>query len=295
MTEEQVENKEPVILKAEDLSTVSIPMNAFMQVVYCNNCDQGTYRRNDAAKMIVGESVNDSGFPFKCTHCADEVYLPATAANISYENANIDASRSTLRDQFGHSGVIALIWARTYNHGIGHKDDLPWGRDYPTDLKWFQSVTKHNPNALMVVGRSTYENLPELPDRKFAVLTTSVSEKTACGRDGDFYYPDIPTLINDQADTDLIVIGGGSAYQQWFPMADVVYETIIYGNYPSDTHGPILNADKFTNLDTYKVDDCDGTGKPVVFNIWLSNRAKGSLEEHIIRERWNFKVSDMIK
>lgn len=265
-----------------------------MQVIKCNNCEDGSYRRNDKAKILMGESVNESHFPYKCTHCEHEAYLPATMGGIAYENANLDVDRSALRDHFGHSGVIALIWARTYNHGIGHKDDLPWGRDYPTDLKWFKGVTKHNPDALLVVGRNTYEHLPDLPDRNFAVLTTTVSEKTACSRNGDFYYPDIPTLLADQADTDLIVVGGGYAYQQWFPMADVIYETIIYGNYPSDTHAPMLNASKFTSLDSHKVDDCDGTGKPVVFNIWLSDRAQGSLEEHIIRERWNFKVSDII-
>ncbi len=291
MTEEK---NEPVILKEDQLSTFTVPMNAFLTVVQCQNCDGGTYRRDNTRKMLVGDSAADSHYPYKCNSCGHEAYIPTEIGQLSYENANVDASRSALRDIYGHSGVIAVIWARTHNNGIGHKDDLPWGRDFPTDLKWFQGVTKHNPKALLVVGRNTYEHLPELQDRNFAVLTTNVSGKTPCTREGDFYYPDIPTLLDDQADTDLIVIGGGYCYGQWFPMADVVYETVIYGNYPTDVHCPVLDSNKFTSLDTHMVKDCDGTGKSVVFNIWLANKAKGTIEEHIIRDRWNFKVADKL-
>lgn len=287
MTEEQ--NEIPV-LNPDNVKTVLVPMKAQVNVVMCTNCDGGSYRTDPEGEIQMGETPEESNFPHVCNSCGHKVYLPGDMGNIFYQNANIDASRAGLRDHYGHSGVIALIWARTYNHGIGHKGDLPWGRDYPTDLKWFKGVTLHNPDALLVVGRHTYEGLPSLPDRKFAVLTTNVSVKTPIDGTDDFYYPDVPTLLEEHTDTDLIVIGGGYCYQQWLPMADVVYETIIYGSYPTDTFGPILNADNYYNLDTHMVKDCDGKGKPVVFNIWLSNKIKGSLEEHIIRDRWNFSI-----
>ncbi|MBT30361.1 MAG: hypothetical protein CMO01_11940 [Thalassobius sp.] len=285
------------VIGNDKVTTVSIPVKATRRIVLCNECEDGSYRRSTKRKVRVGNSPTDPVLiPHECKECGHEAFIEAAWVELVWENANLDASRNMLRDQYGHAGVISLIWARTHNFGIGHKGDLPWGRDFPTDLKWFKAVTTHNPKALLVVGRETYEGLPPLPDRQFAVLTTSVSEKTPIdGTEGNgYYYPDIPTLLEEHSETDLIVIGGGHCYKQWFAMADVVYETIIYGSYPVDVFCPMLNADNFTNLDSHCVKNCDDTGKPVVFNIWLSNRAKGSIEEHIIRDRWNFKVEEKL-
>lgn len=295
MTEQVNEELAIPLLANEEVNAVNIPIKAEQKLVLCRNCDGGHYVRTKKHKVLVGNTPDDPvHIPHECNSCGDEVYLEATWLDINWKYSNHDAARSQLRDEFGHSGVISLIWARTHNYGIGHKGELPWGRDYPTDLKWFSKVTKHNPDALLVVGKNTFETLPTLPDRKMAILTSEVSEKTECAECDGHYYPDIPTLLADQPDTDLIVIGGGYSYGQWFRLADVVYETIIYGNYPVDTFSPMLNADNFTNLDTHCIKDCDDKGKPVVFNIWLSNRAKGSLEEHIIRDRWNFKIEDKL-
>lgn len=277
-------------LQIDELEFVRIPLKSFVSSPVCPK-DGGVLQRNNNKKAEMGEDIATSFIPHECTSCDYEVMLPATVGNVEYENLNIDSMRSPLRDQFGHSGVIALIWARTHNRGIGHKGELPWGRDFPTDLKWFKAVTTHNPDALLVVGRTTFENLPPLEGRNFAVLTTTVSAKTPIlGREGSYYYPDIPTLIDDQSNTDLIVIGGGYCYDQWMPMADIMYETVIYGNYPVDTFAPIMRNGDFINLDTHRVQDCDDTGKDVIFNIWLAAKAKGTLEEFILRDRWNIDI-----
>jgi dihydrofolate reductase len=277
--------------EVDELRVTKIPLKASVNTVTCPKCKSDIMAVNPDGDAIMGESFETSYRPFKCRSCDYEAHLPSSVGQITHENSHYDNLKNPIRDAFGHSGVIALIWARTHNGGIGHKGELPWGREFPTDLKWFKAVTSHNPDALLVVGRETHEALPPLPGRRMAVLTTKVSKKTPVpGSTTDFMYPDIPTLIEDQKDTDLIVIGGGYCYSQWMDMVDVMYETIIYGNYPVDTFCPTLTPNDFTVLDTHHIPNCDSTGKDVIFNVKIPNKVKGTLEEHIINARWNFPI-----
>lgn len=278
-------------LELDDIRFVTIPLKAYVNTPMCPQCKGNALQVNKAKKDLMLGSFESSYRPYKCGSCDYDAYLPFSVGQVVHENLHFENQRNPIRDEFGHSGVIALIWARTHNGGIGHKGELPWGKDFPTDLKWFKAVTSHNPDSLLVVGRETYEGLPPLPGRSIAVLTTSVSEKTPIiGSTTDFMYPDIPTLINENKDTDLIVIGGGYCYGQWVNMADVIYETIIYGNYPADTFCPTLTPNDFTVLDTHHIPNCDDSGKDVIFNVKIPNKVKGTLEEHIIKARWNFPI-----
>lgn len=280
-------------LNAEDLTSISVPLKATAKSIVCPECNSGTMMRVTGGKTEFNETLEDSYGEYQCTACEYTAMLPMALGEVEYSNANLDISRSALRDEFGHSGVISMIWARTHNYGIGHKGDLPWGRSFPSDLAWFKKVTSYNEDALLVVGSDTYAGLPPLEGRKFAVLTSKVSEKTPCEREGDFYYPDIPSLISDQPDTDYIVVGGGYTYSQWMPLADLIYETVIVANYPVDTFCPMLNPNNYDNLDSFLVRNCDDTGKDAIFNVWMARKVKGTLEEHLIKEKWNFSIRSM--
>jgi len=64
------------------------------------------------------------------------------------------------------TGIAAMARNRT----IGNAGKIPW--HYSADFKWFREYTL---NKCILVGRSTYENLPKLLNRKILVLSNSQS------------------------------------------------------------------------------------------------------------------------
>ena len=69
--------------------------------------------------------------------------------------------------------IISAIYARDLSWGIGNNNEMPWGRIFPTDLRFFRAVTTFNSTQILVVGRKTFESLPPViaENRKIAVLS----------------------------------------------------------------------------------------------------------------------------
>lgn len=126
-------------------------------------------------------------------------------------------------------------------HGlIGQNNHLPW--TCPEDLQHFKQLTLGQ-NVLL--GRSTFESIIErlggpLPDRQHFVLThrpgkyfANVSYESAL---------DIPRFAGDH---DLYVIGGASVYAQCAAFLDVIFLSLIKGNYQGNVYLPNLGSDWF--------------------------------------------------
>ena len=65
-----------------------------------------------------------------------------------------------------HSQIINIILAVDKNGGLGLKNKLPW---YLKDeLKIFKEKTK---DSILIVGRKTLEDLPQLEDRQIFCLS----------------------------------------------------------------------------------------------------------------------------
>lgn len=132
--------------------------------------------------------------------------------------------------------TIHLIAAMTKNRVIGANGQLAW--HLPKDLQHFKKITWDKP---IVMGRKTYDSIGKaLPGRKNIVLT----------RDADWHAPGIETAHSIQAvlsicndDADIMIIGGGEIYQQFLPLADSIYLTVIDADIPGDTSFPELNPD----------------------------------------------------
>ena len=69
---------------------------------------------------------------------------------------------------------MKLIVATDLNFGIGKDNDLPWS--FAKDMQYFKSLTTQNPNTIVLMGRKTYESIPNkfkpLPDRLNVVIST---------------------------------------------------------------------------------------------------------------------------
>ena len=130
-----------------------------------------------------------------------------------------------------------LIVAHGRNGEIGKGKDMPWGRSFPSDLKWFNRVTTSFGAAVLVVGKTTYDTLPQKvindPTRTFAILTSKVREVTPTGN--NYYVPNVTELCNYFGERDFIIIGGGKVYDLFYPRADMVFTTLIHNTWPDKT------------------------------------------------------------
>ena len=67
-----------------------------------------------------------------------------------------------------------IIVAICENNGIGYNNSLPW--NIKEDLKIFSKLTRGNNNNAIIMGRNTFESLPNkfLPKRDNLILSSSI-------------------------------------------------------------------------------------------------------------------------
>ncbi len=131
--------------------------------------------------------------------------------------------------------LISIIVAIAQNGAIGKDNQLLW--HISNDLKRFKAITAGH---TVLMGKRTYESLPNgaLPKRRNIVLTDKAGEQipgceTAHSMDD--------ALAMTEAEKEVFVIGGGSVYAQFLPMADRLYLTIVEKDFEADTFFPAID------------------------------------------------------
>ena len=136
---------------------------------------------------------------------------------------------------------VSLIVAMAKNHVIGINNDLPW--HIPADLKRFKELTKGKP---CIMGRNTFESIFDrikkpLPDRPNIVISKSGFSATGI---------EVLTSLDEAVahaktnypETEIMIIGGASVYQQAISMVDRMYLTIVEIEPDGDAFFPELNC-----------------------------------------------------
>jgi dihydrofolate reductase len=125
---------------------------------------------------------------------------------------------------------ISLIAAMTPEHVIGSHNSLPW--HLPADLAWFKQHTLHKP---IFMGRKTYQSIGKpLPNRHNIVLSQQPIPDA-----GITWVNSIAAGIEAAgAVKELMVIGGGTLYQQLLPQANRLYLSLIEASLPGTVYFP---------------------------------------------------------
>jgi len=113
-----------------------------------------------------------------------------------------------------HNKKISIIVAIASNYAIGKDNDLLW--HISKDLKRFKELTDSH---YIVMGKRTYYSLPKrpLPNRTSLIITDVEGEKI----DNCLMAYSIGDAINKMdASKENFIIGGGSIYKQFMPLAD---------------------------------------------------------------------------
>jgi dihydrofolate reductase len=130
---------------------------------------------------------------------------------------------------------ISIIVAMAENFAIGKDNKLLF--HLSGDLKRFKQITWGHP---VIMGRNTLISLPKwpLPNRRNIVITDKEED----------IYPGCETVFSVQQALDLVkdekeafVIGGGSIYKQFYPLANRLYLTLVHQTFEADTFFPEID------------------------------------------------------
>jgi len=139
--------------------------------------------------------------------------------------------------------IVSLIWAMSDNRVIGIENRLPW--KLPADMRWFRQHTLGKP---IIMGRTTYQSFGSkaLPDRPNIILS----------RNANFHADDARVVSSIEhalqacePHQEAMIIGGANIYQQFLPMADRLYITLVHTHIDGDAHFPEFELDAWDCLE----------------------------------------------
>ncbi len=137
-----------------------------------------------------------------------------------------------------------IVVAADEEGGIGRDGTLPW--NLPGDLKAFRLLTVGDGANTVIMGRHTWESIPErfrpLPQRRNVVL----SHRGVTGLpDGVLQAPSLEAALElAEPDGEVFVIGGGAVYREALhrPECRRVHLTRVEGQFDCDTFFPAIEA-----------------------------------------------------
>lgn len=152
--------------------------------------------------------------------------------------------------------MIKLIWAMDKNNLIGKDNKIPW--HVKEDLLYYKKQTA---GQTVFMGLSTYYSLKgyykakPLPYGKMYVASLD-----------DVSLPDA-IVVKDavsflkECNEDLFVVGGASIYKLALPYADMLYISIIKGDYEGDAYFPKIDYESYELISSEELER-------VTFNIY---------------------------
>lgn len=144
---------------------------------------------------------------------------------------------------------VNIIVAVGENNVIGNHGKLPWY--IHQDLQVFKKLTE---NKVVVMGRKTFENSIGHP------LTNRINVVVSTGKPIDSCIViDNPQKVFDWNVEEIFVIGGQQIYEHFLPMADNIYLTHVYGEFPGDTFFPELNLEEWEEAEYFEGDCLDSS------------------------------------
>lgn len=130
---------------------------------------------------------------------------------------------------------ISIIVAIAENFAIGKNNELLF--HLPNDLKRFKQITTGHP---VIMGRNTLLSLPKWPlPRRRNIVITDNSEDQFPGCETVFSVQQAVELVSNEAE--VFVIGGGSIYRQFYPLAGRLYLTVVHCAFDADTWFPEID------------------------------------------------------
>ena len=163
--------------------------------------------------------------------------------------------------------MISIIVAVSDDWGIGWDNKLLW--HIPEDLKRFKRLTI---GKCVIMGKKTWESLPKrpLPGRKNIVLTDIPDECIDCSVTA---YSVEDALSKCDRNEEVFIIGGGSVYRQFLPVADRLYITHVHKKALSDVFFPEIDKLQWVVVEKEEYVSDDNNRIPYTYVVYERRRS----------------------
>jgi dihydrofolate reductase len=162
--------------------------------------------------------------------------------------------------------MISIIVAVSDDWGIGKDNELLW--HIPEDLKRFRRLTT---GSVIIMGKKTWYSLPKrpLPERTNIVLTDIRGEEI----EGAVTASSIDDALS-KCDTgkEIFIIGGGSIYSQFMPLADKLYITHVHRKADADVYFPVIDPDTWEIAESTAYPEGPELKVPYTYTIYLRRK-----------------------
>lgn len=157
---------------------------------------------------------------------------------------------------------ISIIVAIASNSAIGKDNDLLW--HISKDLQRFKRLTEGH---TIVMGKNTYFSLPRrpLPKRTNMVITDVAGEQID---DCLMAYSIEDAIDKMKAGEENFIIGGGSIYKQFIPLADKLYITQVHKDFDGDVFFPEIDEGAWELQSAEKVNNDPQNDFSYTFEIY---------------------------
>jgi dihydrofolate reductase len=137
---------------------------------------------------------------------------------------------------------ISIIVAIAENFAIGKNNQLLF--HLPGDLKRFKQITTWK---TIIMGRNTLLSLPKwpLPNRRHIVITDKKDDLfPGC----EVVFSADEVLEKVKIEEEVFIIGGGSVYRQFYPLAAKLYLTLVHKPLDADVFFPEIDFSEWDEL-----------------------------------------------
>jgi dihydrofolate reductase len=158
--------------------------------------------------------------------------------------------------------MISIIVAVSEDLGIGKDNELLW--HISEDLKRFKRLTSGN---TVIMGKKTWESLPKRPlsGRKNIVLTDNPNEII----EGSVtVYSIVDALSKCEKSEEIFIIGGGSIYRQFMPLADRLYITHVHKKAEADIYFPVIDPEIWVVAENEEFNSGEPDNIPYTYTIY---------------------------
>ncbi len=158
--------------------------------------------------------------------------------------------------------MISIIVAVSEDLGIGKNNELLW--HLPEDLRRFKKLTY---GKTVIMGKRTWESLPGKPlqGRKNVVITDIPHE---IFNNAVTAYSIEDALAKCENEEEIFIIGGGSIYTQFMPLADRLYITHVHKKTPADTYFPKIDRKTWKVIEKEEFKAGDNSEIPYTYVIY---------------------------
>lgn len=158
--------------------------------------------------------------------------------------------------------MMKAIWAEDLNGLIGKhnsKMGLPW--NLPYELAYFKEKTLGHS---ILMGRNTFDAMHR---KKLEGRQTVVVSKNHIDDDSIIVLHDLNAIREYQENHEVYIIGGNQLLSQTFQWCDVIYRTIVEGEYVGDVYAPNIPKNfKLVKQVYHPITDKNEV--PLIFETW---------------------------